>query len=77
MSISLAILYYIYLVLVAVFLIFSFFNVYHLVRFGFLTPVTIFIVTFYLLVSIAIISISWGYISQIDWQQAIALTPQL
>lgn len=76
MSIPLAILYYLYLVFVAGFLLFTFFNVYHLVRFGFLTIGNIIIIGFYIIVSILILLISWGYISQIDWQQTIPITPQ-
>lgn len=77
MEISLAIFYYIYLVLVLVFLLFTFFNIYHLVRFGYLTLGNVVMIGFYTAVSIAILLISWGYISQFDWQQTIQLAPTL
>lgn len=77
MAIPLAIFYYIYLAFVAFFLLFTLFNVYHLARFGFLTSGNIAVTAFYIIVSILILIISWGYISQIDWQQMISITPTL
>lgn len=74
MAIPLAIFYYIYLAFVAFFLLFTLFNVYHLVRFGFLTIGNISVTAFYIIVSILILIISWGYIGQIDWQQAVTIT---
>ncbi|OGY47915.1 MAG: hypothetical protein A3J62_02745 [Candidatus Buchananbacteria bacterium RIFCSPHIGHO2_02_FULL_38_8] len=75
MAIPLAIFYYLYLVFVLVFLIFTLFNIYHLVRFGFLTLGNIAMITFYIIVSILILLISWRYISNINWQQEIQLIP--
>lgn len=77
MGIPLAIFYYTYLVFVLIFLVFTFFNIYHLVRFGFLTIGNIVIIAFYITVSILILLISWNYIGQIDWQQTISITPQI
>jgi len=75
MGIPIAIFYYIYLIFVVIFLFFTFFNIYHLVRFGFLTIGNIVMIAFYIAVSILILLISWGYISQINWQQMISVTP--
>ena len=74
MEIPLAIFYYVYLVFVLVFLLFTLFNIYHLVRFGYLTLSNLIIVAFYIFGSIAILSISWGYIGAIDWQQSLPIT---
>ncbi len=76
MGIPLAIFYYLYLVFVMIFLFFTFANVYHLLRFGFLTIGNIVSVVFYILISISILMISWNYIGQIDWTQSIPLTTQ-
>lgn len=73
MGIPLSIFYFIYLIFVIGFLLFTFFNVYHLIRFGFLTAGNIMIIIFYVAVSILIFSISWFYISQIDWQTTIPI----
>lgn len=76
MAIPIAIFYYIYLVFILIFLFFTFFNIYHLIRFGFLTIGNITIIAFYILVTIAILLISWYYIGQINWHQMIPVTPQ-
>ena len=77
MAIPLSIFYYIYLVFVAGFLLYTFFNVYHLVRFGFLTVSNVTVTVFYLIASILILTISWGYIGQIHWHQTFFLVPSL
>jgi len=77
MGFPIAIFYYIYLFFVSIFLLFTIFNVYHLVRFGFLTVGNIVIICFYIAVSILILLISWAYIGQIDWQQIIPIIGQI
>ncbi|MDX9893763.1 MAG: hypothetical protein RB292_05170 [Patescibacteria group bacterium] len=77
MGIPLAIFYFVYLGFVVVFLFFTFFNVYHLVRFGFLSLGNLGVISFYLLVSAMILSSSWYYLSQIDWSQIIPITLQV
>lgn len=77
MVIPLSIFYFIYAGLVFIFLIFSFFHVYHLVRFGFLSVSNIAVITLYILVSMAILSISWYYISQFDWSAQIPFSIQV
>jgi len=76
MAIPLSIFYYTYLILLAVFLFFTFFNVYHLVRFGFLSLSNLVMIIFYIIISILIITVSWNYIGQIDWTQSIQLAAQ-
>ncbi len=73
-GIPLAIFYYLYLACVVGFLLFTFFNVYHIIRFGFLTVGSISMIVCYLGGSIAIIAVSWFYINVIDWGQVIPFT---
>jgi len=77
MGIPLSLFYYIYLVFVVVFLFFTFFNVWHLIRFGFLTVGNIVMIAFYILVTIMILLISWYYIGQIDWKETIPIMMEL
>ena len=77
MEIPISIFYFIYLGFVIFFLLFTFFNIYHLIRFGSLTIANISIIIFFIVVTPLILAISWGYINQIDWQQGIPITPQL
>jgi len=73
MSFPLSIFLIIYFIFLVIFILFSYFDIYHLLKFGTLN-ITNFLVTFiYLGGSILIIFISWQYLSQIDWQQPIEL----
>ncbi|OGY57821.1 MAG: hypothetical protein A3H67_03345 [Candidatus Buchananbacteria bacterium RIFCSPLOWO2_02_FULL_46_11b] len=58
-----------------VFLFFTYFNVYHLIKYGLPTIINFLIVVFFLSVSGAILFISWEYTSQINWQQIISIAP--
>ncbi|OGY44251.1 MAG: hypothetical protein A2729_04905 [Candidatus Buchananbacteria bacterium RIFCSPHIGHO2_01_FULL_39_14] len=75
MGIPLAFFYYLYLLAVGVFLLFTLFNVYHLIRFGFLNLTNIIVTAFFIGVSIMILLISWQAINQFNWNQMIILTP--
>jgi hypothetical protein len=77
MNIPLAIFYYIYLIFVAIFLLYTLFNVYHLLRFGGLNVPTVVITTVYIVTTIAILFLAWEYTNQIDWQQSWQLGPIL
>lgn len=77
MEITLAIFYYAYLVMVGMFFIFSFFIIYHLIRFGYFGLGSLVMVGVYIFVSLMILAISWQYISEIDWQQPIEITTTL
>ena len=72
-GIPLALLYYLYLAFILVFLLFTLFNLYHLVRFGFLTIGNIVMIGAFLLGTIAMLLLSWQYISQIDWTATIPI----
>jgi hypothetical protein len=69
MEITLVILYYLYLVLLGIFFLFTFFNYYALIRFGFGSWANFAVMIFFALITVLIILISWEYIKQIDWQQ--------
>lgn len=73
MSIPLYIFLIIYLAMVFVFFIFSFFALYHLVRFG-VSNFTGFFMTFiYLGVSILILFATLQYINNVNWKEEIPL----
>ncbi|HLC89417.1 MAG TPA: hypothetical protein VJG65_00475 [Patescibacteria group bacterium] len=77
MGIPLSFLYYFYLLGVVVFLLFSFFNIYHLIRFGLLTVGNVAVISFYLVIAISILMLAANYLSQFDWQEIIWLVPTL
>ncbi len=67
MIITISIFYYLYLVAVLVFTIFSLFNIYHLIRFGFLSLTNILIIIIYLAISAVLIFSSIIILLQFDW----------
>ena len=77
MALPLAIFYFVYLAFVLVFLFYTLFNLYHLVRFGLLSIPVVIVIFVYLAGSIAILLLSWGAIAQIDWSQSIPLMPEI
>lgn len=76
MEIPLILFYYIYMAAVAVFLVYLLFNIYHLLRFGFLTFGTISIIVLYLIGATIILSTSFSVINTIDWNQSWSLLTQ-
>jgi len=75
MSFPLIIILYVYFFFLAVFLLFSFFNIYHLFRFTHRSLGIYFIAFFYILVSCAIIGITSFYLLGVDWSQNFNLIP--
>jgi hypothetical protein len=73
--ITLASFYYVYLIVVFIFLVFTFFNVYHLLRFGFLSFGNIAITALYIFISIGILIVSWEYIRAVDWSLPLEILP--
>lgn len=65
--ITIAVFYYLYLAIMLFFIIYSFFNIYHLIRFGFASLVNILIIICYLVIATALIIYSFGLLMQIDW----------
>lgn len=47
----------------------SFFSLYHIYKFGFMSTTTRFMITTYLLVSLVIFLLTGWYIIQVDWSQ--------
>ena len=60
-----------YLLMAGIFLLFTFFNLYHAWRFGTWQATNFFMLFIYLVLLAIIIFFSWRYLSQIDWQQSI------
>lgn len=72
MALTISIFYYCYLALLGLFLLFSFFNYYHLIKFGFASWGNWAVMFFYAFITLAILSITWNYLQQIDWQTPLA-----
>jgi hypothetical protein len=68
MEITIIIFYYLYLILLGIFLLFTFFNYYHLIRFGFGSWANLAVMIFFAVITVMIISISWEALRQIDWR---------
>ncbi|PIS06515.1 MAG: hypothetical protein COT80_00115 [Candidatus Buchananbacteria bacterium CG10_big_fil_rev_8_21_14_0_10_33_19] len=49
------------------FAIYSFFNIYHLIRFGFASLINVLIITTYIAITTILIIYSLSLLSQIDW----------
>jgi len=65
--ITIAIFYYLYLAVVLFFIIYSFFNIYHLIRFGFASLVNLIIITAYIVIATGLIILSLNFLATIDW----------
>jgi len=73
MEITYSVILYIYLGLVALFIIFSFFDLYHVVRFGFLNSTTVGMTFVFIAGSAILLFISYTYLRDIDWSQKIII----
>lgn len=71
MQFSLSLLLLIYYFFILVFLLFSFFNLYHIIKFGVANPITVFIFFLYIAGLVFILFVSWCFIKQIDWSYQI------
>lgn len=65
--VTIAIFYYLYLAIILFFIIYSFFNIYHLIRFGFASFTNIIIIIAYLVVATALLIYSFSLLIPIDW----------
>ncbi|NCO23134.1 hypothetical protein COS23_01790 [bacterium (Candidatus Moisslbacteria) CG02_land_8_20_14_3_00_36_53] len=70
MAIPLYIFLCLYLVLIVVCLIFAFFNIYHIIRFGSLNFTTVFSSFLFLVGIIVTLWISYQWLSPVNWQEA-------
>ncbi len=73
MSFPLIIFLYIYFAFLFVWLIFSVIGVYHLIRYGFLNFMTFFSLFAYAALSFLILSVSYNYIKEVDWNVTISI----
>ncbi len=65
--ITLAIFYYLYLAIILFFAIYSLFNIYHLIRFGFASLFNVSIILIYIVIATSLISYSFNLLTPIDW----------
>lgn len=73
MDIPLAFFLLAYVIFVGFFLVFTLFNIFHIVKFG-VKSVGAYVVTFsYVALSLAVLIVSYIYIAQIDWNQTVTL----
>jgi len=68
MIITLSIFYYLYLVVVFLFILYSLFNFYHLLRFGFFSFANIAFMVAYLVIAGALLALSFNLLAVFDWQ---------
>ncbi len=69
MEITLALFYYFYLALVGVFLVFAFFELYHLLKFGFWGFGAVFLIIAFIIGAGLILFFSWQALTTIDWTE--------
>jgi len=69
--ITLSLLYYVFLIVLAVFLLYSLFNIYHLLRFGFQSFTNVTIIILYIIGSTAYVWIALSDLATIDWTRQI------
>jgi len=60
-------------VVILFFFVFSFFALYHAIRFGYLTFVNVFVMLLYVGTSITVLVLIGMYLSTIDWSRTIQL----
>lgn len=75
MSFPLSLIAFAYLILVGIFCLFSFFNLYHLLRFGSPAIVTLTVSAVYLAGTAVLLVTSWFFLQTVDWSTAIELLP--
>ena len=69
MVITLSIFYYLFLVAVGIFVLYSLFNLYHLLRFGFMSATNILIMIIYIIVASILLYYAFGQLLTVDWNQ--------
>lgn len=73
MTISLSILLYFYLAYLVIFIIFSFFNFFHLIAYSSPNAKIYALLLLYVFVAAIIISITFFFLSDIDWTQSLSI----
>ena len=67
MVITLSIFYYLFLAVVFIFVLYTLFNFYHLLRFGFLSVTNIAVMLAYLVISGSLLYLAFTFLSFFDW----------
>lgn len=73
--ITLSVFYYLYLLVLLFFIIYSLFNIYHLLRFGFASFTNALIIIAYLIVATIVIMSSFNLLMTINWQTPLLNLP--
>ncbi|OGF24327.1 hypothetical protein A3H09_01530 [Candidatus Falkowbacteria bacterium RIFCSPLOWO2_12_FULL_45_13] len=73
MTIPLIVFFYLYLLFIVVWLIFSIIALYHIIRYGQINYISIMAVIIYLAGVAVIFSLSFVFLSQIDWTASLAI----
>lgn len=73
MAFPLSILLVLFGIVVIFFLVFSFFNIYHALRYGYATAVNVTVLIVYVLVSGVLLVVAGTYVSIIDWSSPISM----
>jgi hypothetical protein len=66
-TITIAIFYYFFLLVVLFFMLYSFFNIYHLIRFGFLSFANVLVVILYVALATFFIIFTFNQLATVDW----------
>jgi len=62
-----------YLVYIGIFLIFSLFNVYHLVKHGFSSVFVYIVIILYIMLAAVVVFLTYYYLQEVDWNQSLSL----
>jgi hypothetical protein len=73
MNISLSYFLFAYLIFLAIWLVLSLTGLYHLYKFGFKIAATYISIAAYLIISILILVITYGFLNTIDWSEKITI----
>jgi hypothetical protein len=63
----------IYLVFLFIWTLFSLVGIYHMLKYGFRNSITFLIIVIYISMSVFLISISFKYLIEIDWQVQVSI----
>src|SRR3989338_860570 len=77
MPISLSLFFYLYLVFIFFYVLFSFFNMYHLIRFSPPSITVYLVIGLYIIGSMAIFAIIFLFLGQIDWTYSFSMQPEI
>ncbi len=73
MTIAYSVFLIIYLAIVAFFLLFSTFNIYNIVRFGYMQRTAVMVTLAYLLLVAGIMVATWGLLREINWTNTLEI----